>query len=154
MLTEQEEAFILFWEEKRMQQKKNLKQFLKGLSSGLIIGTAIILLLVTGWYQRANMEANSKLSPVILFLTIAILSVFMGFLYQNYRWEMNEQQWLELLSKKKKLKGKKPEDSEQPLIWVKTANIEQFSVKYHCHSPIFAHSKNYHKSLLVCNWKV
>ena len=116
MLTEQEEAFILFWEEKRMQQKKNLKQFLKGLSSGLIIGTAIILLLVTGWYQRANMEANSKLSPVILFLTIAILSVFMGFLYQNYRWEMNEQQWLELLSKKKKLNGIKPEDSEQPLI--------------------------------------
>lgn len=99
-----------------MQQKKNLKQFLKGLSSGLIIGIAIILLLVTGWYQRANMEANSKLSPVILFLTIAILSVFMGFLYQNYRWEMNEQQWLELISKKKKLNGKKPEDSEQPLI--------------------------------------
>ncbi len=116
MLTEKEEAFILFWGEKRMQQKKNLKQFLKGLSSGLIIGTAIILLLVTGWYQRANMEANSKLSPVILFLTIAILSVFMGFLYQNYRWEMNEQQWLELLSKKKKLNGIKPEDSEQPLI--------------------------------------
>lgn len=116
MLTEKEEAFILFWGEKRMQQKKNLKQFLKGLSSGLIIGIAIILLLVTGWYQRANMEANSKLSPVILFLTIAILSVFMGFLYQNYRWEMNEQQWLELISKKKKLNGKKPEDSEQPLI--------------------------------------
>jgi len=110
MLTEQEETFILFWAEKRIQQKKNFKQFLKGLSSGLSIGIGIILLLVTGWYQRANMEANSKLSPIILFLTIAILSVFMGFIYQNYRWEMNEQQYLELLSKKKKAERQKPED--------------------------------------------
>jgi len=34
----------------------------------------------------------------------------MGFIYQNYRWEMNEQQYLELLSKKKKAERQKPED--------------------------------------------
>ena len=143
MLTEQEETFILFWAEKRIQQKKNFKQFLKGLSSGLSIGIGIILLLVTGWYQRANMEANSKLSPIILFLTIAILSVFMGFIYQNYRWEMNEQQYLELLSKKKKAERQKPEDWALSRIYVKSTNIKQFSAKYHYHSPIFAHSKNF-----------
>ena len=116
MLTEKEEEFIRFWSEKRVQQKKSFSQFLKGLSTGLSIGIGIVLLLIAGWYQRANMEANSKLSPYILFIVVVIISVFMGFIYQNYRWEMNEQQYLELLSKKKKTISPKPEDSQLPRI--------------------------------------
>ena len=102
MLTEKEEQFIQYWSKQRSLPKKDFKEFVKGLSSGLLIGIGIILLLITGWYQRANMDANSKSSPVIIIVVLLIIAVFMGFLYQNYRWEANEQQYLELLNKKKK----------------------------------------------------
>ncbi len=102
MLTEKEEQFVRYWAEKRSLPKKDFKEFVKGLSTGLLIGIGIILLLITGWYQRANMDANSKSSPVIIILVLLIIAVFMGFLYQNYRWEANEKQYLELLHKKKK----------------------------------------------------
>lgn len=102
MLNKKEEAFIEYWSKKRTVQKKDLKQFLKGLSWGLFIGISIILVLLLGWYKRANMEANSLSTPIILVVAILIISVFMGFIYQTYRWELNEQQYLELINKKKK----------------------------------------------------
>ncbi len=109
MLTQQEEQFFIYWSEKRKLPKTDFKEFLKGLSTGLMIGIAIVLLLITGWYQRANMDANSKSSPFIIVIILVIIAVFMGFLYQNYRWEMNEQQYLELLNKKKKAEKENPQ---------------------------------------------
>ena len=102
MLTKDEKIFIEYWEIQRALPKKNMKQFLKGLSSGLLIGIGIVSLIMIGWYQRANMELNSKLSPFILFTALIVIALFTGFFYQNYRWEMNEQHYLELLAKKKK----------------------------------------------------
>lgn len=46
------------------------------------------------------MEVHSKLNPFFLLLIILIIAVFMAFLYRNYRWEMNQQHYLELLAKK------------------------------------------------------
>ncbi len=77
-------------------------QYLKGLSRGLLIAIAILLLLVTGWYKRANMEANSKLSTTVFIIALLGIAVFMAWLYKNYQWEMNEQQYLELLAKREK----------------------------------------------------
>jgi uncharacterized protein YacL len=115
MLSQKEEAFIAYWSENRTGQKKSFPQYLKGFSIGLTIGIGIILVISIGWYQRANMEANSSLNPFILILIILIISVFMAFLYKNYQWEMKEQQYLELLAKKKKLEKailKQQEDKE------------------------------------------
>lgn len=103
MLSKKEESFIQYWSENRLQQKKSFNQFLKGLSFGLTIGSGIILTIAIGWYQRANIEANSSLNPIVLLLIIIIISIFMAFLYKNHQWEMKEQQYLELLAKKKKL---------------------------------------------------
>lgn len=114
MLTKKEEAFIKYWSENRELQKKSFTAFLKGFSSGLIIGIGILLLISVGWYQRANMVANTMLNPFILLLVILILSVFMAFFYKNYRWEMNDQQYLELLAKKKKQKEDINMQQDQP----------------------------------------
>ena len=110
MLTDKEEAFIKDWAVKREQPMLNIRQFLKGLSSGLVIGIGIILLLVTGWYERAVMEANSQFNPVLLLLIVVLIGIFMGYFYQQYRSEMNEQLYQELLHKKRKSANQIPEN--------------------------------------------
>ena len=116
MLTEQEEMFVKYWEKNRELELKSFKQYIKGLSRGLAIGIAIILLIATGWYKRANMEANSKLSFTIFAVALLGIAVFMAWLYNNYKWEMNEQQYLELMAKKKRLEREnKPELKEDIL---------------------------------------
>ena len=103
MLSTEEEKFIKYWEENRNSELKSFKQYLKGLSRGLMISAGILALLISGWYTRANMEANSKLSFTAFGIALLAIVVFMAWLYKNYKWEMNEQQYLELLAKKKKL---------------------------------------------------
>ncbi len=102
MFTEQEEKFILWWEQNRESQKKSLKEFMKGLSKGLAISFAIILIVVIGWYKRANMEANAKMSTAVFMIALLGITVFMAWLYQNYQWEVHEQQYLEIKAKRNK----------------------------------------------------
>ncbi|MFY7901190.1 MAG: hypothetical protein ACOVNY_13460 [Chitinophagaceae bacterium] len=103
MLSKQEEEFLLYWELNRLNEKKSFKQYVKGLSVGLGISLAIIIIIASGWYQRANMVVNSKLSAFVFLIALLGIVIFMGWLYKNYKWEMGEQQYLELLAKKKKL---------------------------------------------------
>ena len=116
MLSKQEENFLIYWENNRLSEKKGFKQYLKGLSRGLMIVVAIVLLLVTGWYQRANMEANSKMSGAVFSIALACIVIFMSWLYKKYKWEMNEQQYLELLAKKKKGNNNDPKESEKNIL--------------------------------------
>jgi uncharacterized protein YacL len=109
MLTDKEEQFLQYWSKNRIDQQKSFWQFAKGLSTGLVIGIGIVLTITIGWYERADMEANSKLSPVLFIIIIIIIAVFMAYFYRNYQWEMKEQQYLELLAKKKKMEKIKPE---------------------------------------------
>ncbi|MGC8750920.1 hypothetical protein [Hydrotalea sp.] len=103
MLTDKEEKFIQYWAENGEKQKHGARSLLKGFSLGMSIGAAIILLIAAGWYERADMEAHSKLNPFFLLFIILILAIFMAFLYRNYRWEMNQQYYLELLAKQKRI---------------------------------------------------
>jgi predicted permease len=61
----------------------------------------VIICIESGWYVRANMEANSKLNYLVLLLAILGISFFMAFIYRKFRWEMQEQRYLELLAAKK-----------------------------------------------------
>ncbi|MES2003363.1 MAG: hypothetical protein V4450_02490 [Bacteroidota bacterium] len=102
MLSRENEAFLVYWSQNRDKQKTSLRPLLAGLSAGLAIGIGVVVVLETGWFERANMVANSRLSSVILVLAILITSVFMGVFYRKFRWEMMEQRYLELLAAKNK----------------------------------------------------
>jgi len=102
MLSDKEEKFITYWEKNRLLQKKNTKQFLIGLTMGLLIGFTSLVLIFTGWYERATMVANSRLSPIVFLIAVIILAVFIAFINRKYKWEQYEQQYLELMAKKKK----------------------------------------------------
>jgi len=96
MLSEKEKAFLKYWEENRVNEKSIIKQFFPGLPIGLALGAAILLMLDSGWYERANMEVQTESSPVIIFVCIVGIVAFTGFFYKKFRWEMNEQAYKEL----------------------------------------------------------
>ncbi|NCI46239.1 hypothetical protein [Sediminibacterium soli] len=102
MLSSEEESFIGYWEKNREAEKNSLRPFFVGLSGGFAIGIGTLLLLSAGWYERANMEANSRLSSFLLVFAILAISFFLAFFYRKFRWEMQEQRYRELLARKKK----------------------------------------------------
>ncbi len=102
MLTQQEEDFIIYWQKQRATYRQSFLQFVKGMSAGLSISAAIILIVISGWYERANMVANSKMSAMVFAIALLLITVFMAWLYRNFQWEQKEQQYLELLAKRKK----------------------------------------------------
>jgi len=103
MLSAEEEKFVSYWAQNRDREKKLFRQLLVGLPLGLFIGIAIIASLKTGWYERANMEANAEMNPGILFIAILAIIVFTSIFWKKYKWDMNEQRYKELLYKKQKL---------------------------------------------------
>ncbi len=100
-----DEDFELFWLKNREKEKNNIKTYLFGLSSGFAIGVSIILTIYSGWYQRATMVAYSKMSGVILFVAIILISIFFAVIYSKFKWEMQEQRYLEIKHKKSKEKN-------------------------------------------------
>ncbi len=103
MLTEEEEAFIEYWEANRERQKKTFRQFLLGIPVALLFVIPIAVNFFSGWYKRATMMANtSSFNPGVLLLALLLIAVFIALFSRKFRWDQNEQRYLELLAKKKK----------------------------------------------------
>lgn len=102
MLTKEESDFLAYWEKNGAHQKHSTRPFMVGMSAGFVLGISLIVVMFSGWYERANMVANSRLSAAVFLLAILGISFFMAFIYRKFRWETNEQRYRELLAKKKK----------------------------------------------------
>ena len=103
MLNEAEEQFYKDWEKQRTLPHFKRKPFLKGLSVGLSLGILVLIISELGWYERANMVANTRGNNLWVIIAILIISVGFGWIYQKFTWEMNEQRFQEL----KHIKNKK-----------------------------------------------
>lgn len=102
MITDEEKAFMEYWKKNRERESKLGRQLFFGLPLGILMGIGIVLSLITGWYTRAVMEANSQLNPIVLIIALLSIAVFTSIFYKKHRWEMNEQYYKELLHKKNK----------------------------------------------------
>jgi hypothetical protein len=107
-LTENELAFITYWENHRLKEKKLLNQLLVGLPLGIVFGMPILINLFLGWYKRAGMVANTQLNPVVLITAIVLIIVFIAVFSRRHKWDMKEQYYLELKAKEKALAGSSP----------------------------------------------
>ncbi len=107
MKLSKEDKFILMWSEKRKESKFNPFLFIKGFASGLIIGLLVFLSILLGWYKRANMDASNKLSPVILFICLLAIAIFLAVFYTFFKFEQNEQLYQEILARREKQTEKK-----------------------------------------------
>jgi integral membrane sensor domain MASE1 len=112
-LDPREEAFIEYWEKNRLREKKLLNQLLIGLPLGILFGAPVLLNLFMGWYRRADMEANTRLNPIVLIVALLLIIVFIAIFSRKHKWEMKEQQYLEFLAKKQRLEKAGPPAANQ-----------------------------------------
>jgi hypothetical protein len=103
MISAEEEKFYQQWEKDRLLPNYKRKPFLRGLSMGLALGILSMIIIESGWYERANMVANIRGNEIWILLSIVVISVGIAFLYQQFSFEMNEQRYQEL----KHIKSKK-----------------------------------------------
>jgi glycopeptide antibiotics resistance protein len=103
MLTDQEEAFIKYWAANREKQKRTFRQFLLGIPLALLFVVPITLNFFSGWYKRAAMiRGTQDFNPGVLLLALILIVVFIAIFSRKFRWEQNEQRYIELLAKKDK----------------------------------------------------
>ncbi len=102
MLNGEEKEFIAYWEVSRDRQRKFVKYLQYGRPMGVAIGIGIFANLLSGWYKRASMAINTEPSLIIvLLIALIIIAVFISVFTVRHRWEINEQRYNELLSKRK-----------------------------------------------------
>lgn len=102
MLTDKDIAFIEYWEKARNRQKKLVYQLAVGLPVGLLFGLFIIINFYAGWYKRAEMIANSRFNPVVLYVAVILIAVFFAIFSKKFQYDQLEQKYQELLAKRAK----------------------------------------------------
>jgi hypothetical protein len=102
MLTKEEESFVEYWQQHRSRKKLRFRQLLVGLPLGVAIVLGILVNFFSGWYKRADMEINSMSPSQLLTIIIAAVGIiiFITLFSAKHRWDINEQYYRELLSKK------------------------------------------------------
>ncbi len=101
MLTEEEIGFIGYWEQNRNKKKRLIWQLAAGLPLAAVISGGIFITYFSGWYTRAIMMINWSSSGVLVVLAGLILTVvFVVVFSAQHRWDMNEQRYRELLSRR------------------------------------------------------
>jgi hypothetical protein len=102
MLTQQEQDFIRYWEANRLSRKKVVRQFLIGIPVGLAFVIPIAINFSSGWYKRAQMEANSEdFNPMVLMVALLLIVGFTAIFHQRHKWDQYEQRYRELLARMK-----------------------------------------------------
>jgi uncharacterized BrkB/YihY/UPF0761 family membrane protein len=106
MLSDKELAFIEYWEENRIPQSSFTSKLIRGLPMAIIFGLPIVLSVVVvyiffpDWYTKISNTTSGTFNVVIIAVLIAVL--FFSYFRMHFKWEMNEQAYLELKHKQKK----------------------------------------------------
>jgi protein-S-isoprenylcysteine O-methyltransferase Ste14 len=101
MLTKDEEKFLAWWEVNRLQKKKALGYITAGLPLGVIMAVTIFFTYFSNWYKRAVPLINMRPTGVlVVLLGLLLIIVFMVIFSARHKWDMHEQHYRELLSKK------------------------------------------------------
>jgi membrane protein YdbS with pleckstrin-like domain len=106
MLSQEEEDFLIYWEQNKDFFATPISKLLRGLPVASLLGVPILLLLAyvyffnENWYIKISKTAPSTYVVVIL----AVFIFIFGFAYirMHFKWEMNEQLYNELKYLQKK----------------------------------------------------
>lgn len=98
-LTEAEERFMVFWEANRLNKRKVQRKYSIGLPLGLAI-VAVFVNIFSGWDKRAEVVLRSYPSYIIVIVVAVIaIAIFISHFSAQYKWEQNEQRYMELKQK-------------------------------------------------------
>jgi uncharacterized membrane protein len=107
MLSEKDLAFIQYWESVRSYENTFLRKITAGLPMAIIFCAPILLFVISvylflpEWFAKVS-NANAGTYVVVL-IALIIASLFIAYFRMHFRWEMNEQHYLELKAKQRKL---------------------------------------------------
>ena len=104
MLSKEEIGFIEYWETNRLRKKKVWKQLAVGLPVAVILVVTIFINLLSGWHKEAA-KAMRKEQASLIFVLIGASLIIVAFIVvfsARHRWDMNEQHYKELTTKKDK----------------------------------------------------
>ncbi len=104
MLSEKEIKFLNEWESAREKESSFISKLLHGLPMACMFGLpvlfsiALVYFLSPGWYTKIS-QATAGSSTVIL-ISVFIFIIFFSYFRMHFKWEMNEQLYQELKSRK------------------------------------------------------
>ena len=107
MISEKDIAFLQYWEQVREKENTFTSKISGGLPMAFLFALPIILsvivvrLFAPNWYTKIS--ATSPGSFITILLATSIIIVFYGYFRMQYKWEMNEQLYNEIKSKKNKI---------------------------------------------------
>lgn len=105
MFSEKELSFIQHWEKVRDHEKLFLTKLKNGLPMAMLFGLPILLLLVgvyfylPEWYTKVSGAASGEISTLLI--AVCLIIIFFSYFRMHFKWEMNEQLYLELKSREK-----------------------------------------------------
>lgn len=101
MLTQDEQNFVNWWQANRLVKKKVIGYLIAGFPLGIFMAIAILATYFSNWYKRAVPLINMRPSGVLVVLVALLLIIgFMVVFSARHKWDINEQRYKELLSKK------------------------------------------------------
>jgi uncharacterized membrane protein YesL len=100
MLTKDEKAFIRYWETERLKKKSFLKKLYIGLPLGVLIALILLVNIISGWYQKADMVLRGDSSQfIVILVAIIAIVVFITIFSARHRYDQNELRYQELLAR-------------------------------------------------------
>lgn len=106
MLSPKEKSFVEYWKDNRERESTFIRKITGGLPMASVFGLPIILSVIVvylffpEWYTKISKTTSGTFMAMVVAVCIAIL--FFAFFRMQFKWEMNEQLYLELLQKEKK----------------------------------------------------
>ncbi|MEO7043998.1 MAG: hypothetical protein ABI091_01735 [Ferruginibacter sp.] len=106
MLSDKELEFLQYWEENRIPQSTFISKLIRGLPMAIIFGLPILFSVIVvyfffpDWYTKISDTSAGTFMAAVVAVIIAIL--FFSYFRMSFKWEMNEQAYLELKYKQKK----------------------------------------------------
>ncbi len=103
MLSEKDKEFVTYWGKERERQNSIPAKVIAGLPMSILFCVPILLfitavyLFLPEWYTRVSNNMAGSMPTIVIALIICTL--FFSYFRMQYKWEMNEQHYLELKSK-------------------------------------------------------
>ena len=104
MLSEKQINYIFYWERVRDKESSFIRKLTGGLPMAMIFGLPILLFILIvyiffpDWYMKISATTSGTFGVVVV--AVMILIIFFSYFRMHFKWEMNEQLYLELKHKK------------------------------------------------------
>jgi uncharacterized membrane protein len=106
MYSQKEQEFMKEWEHVRENESHFLSKLVRGLPMAMLFGLPIIILLIAVYFLSPDWY--TKISPAVpgvlgtLITSVIIIILFFSYFRMHFKWEMNEQLYMELKNRQEK----------------------------------------------------